>query len=332
MSAAPTLVKFLKDGNPTIRIAAAHALVQLGVRKPELIETIKTLLHDDRPEVRAAAVRKILTSREVIIGLPQVKQDLVALLGDASGDVRIEAAESLLQLEDGTDRIVRIYPSAQSSTNAKSQPEDVTDRIVIALESQLRSSDLTDEQEEKSHRALIALARIGPKAQRSIPRIREYLDCHTEDYKRVYALIALVAIQGQSEETDSELPRLLIDSPYPVTIPGLASVLLTTKGPVQESGIQVIIIHTIHNATVGTGASVMFPRLEVLGDKAAPLVPHFIRFLHEGDSFHRQIAARALGCIGHPAHEALDALRELANTQNTYLRLQVRYAIRRIGG
>jgi HEAT repeat protein len=302
-AAAPVLLELLNDRDAKVRTAVAHALIQIRFETPINNKVIQSLLHDSNEKVRAEAVRKVFTGHWVNTSLAAMRHEIEGLLDDTSADVRVEAARALSKVEDSTDRVTRTLGDliiTQGEGNGRSRTSD----------------------------ALEMLAQLGPKARRATPRIREFLARHQGNSHRDYAVLALVAIEGTSDEATRDIIDMLKRQPVLVLLRGVTSPLLATKSPLRDASIQAVARLMDEKNGILEPSDVLELIGEIGGD-AGPLVPLLSKMLHEESSFRRQMAARALGRIGPPARDALDALHGLA-TKDIYVRLQVHDAILRI--
>jgi HEAT repeat protein len=306
MRAAPQVEQLLTSREPFLRTSAARALVEMGIRGPKTEAAVNALLRDANPEVRCGTIHKVLASGHLAASAPAIKAELINLLRDPSVDVQLEAAGTVAELHESEEKLI---PVLESMLVVRGAPTTRSDPAI---------------------RALRLLARLGPRARPAVPRIAEFRARQRGGRNGIaYALAALVAIGGPSEEAGHTLAQIVKADPLMTLDSDFTATLMTAGGPAGLAAIQAI-AGLLDRDSGTTRAREMCDLIGDLGRKAAPMVPLLAKMLRDKDSFRRQMAARALGQVGPAARDSLEVLRELATADDVYVRLQARDAIRRI--
>lgn len=256
--AAPATVALLglqRDGDPKIRVVAAHALGNIG-NAPALTGLSRTL-GDKSPSVRAAAASALGTmGRRAAASAPQIRKRLT----DSHVEVRVASARALWQITgDGAEAVPVLVaalkqPNAWDAALALGAMREASSNAVPALIEVVEREKVSRPLREMPVSAL-ALGKIGSPA---VPALI-HITAHPEARVRTSAAMALGFIGGKAGAAVPHLEPLLRD----------------------------------RNADVRRAATLALGNIET-GHKVAALVPALIKLANDEDIFLSSLAASTL--------------------------------------
>ncbi len=200
-AASTALVAMLrKDAEPSVRVAAAHALGRLGAECPDLGRA----LTDEELSVRVAAARAIgaLGRRAGAAAAPLA----LARIADDASIVRKVAGEALASIDADVRAMRDEAKSAADTKTAERIAGDLAQRIVGTLTDGLARKD-----EDVRMRATLAVAELGPAAKGAVTRLVGLLR-DPFGFVRAGAASALASIGADAgAEAVAALERAIVD-------------------------------------------------------------------------------------------------------------------------
>ncbi|MBD2338452.1 HEAT repeat domain-containing protein [Calothrix sp. FACHB-156] len=293
-SAAPALVKALKDQDFQVRRIAAELLGKLGNGSEPVLQGLLPLLNDQDNYVRRIAAEAL---GQLGNGSEPVLQGLLALLNDQDNYVRGSAAYALGQLGNGSE------PVLQGLLPLLNDQDNYVRRI-----------------------AAYALGQLGngsePVLQGLLPLLNDQ-----DNYVRGSAAYALGQLGNGSEPVLQGLLALLNDQDNDVR--RRAADALGKLGNGSEPVLQglLALLNDQDNYVRRSAADA----LGKLGNGSEPVLQRLLALLNDQDNDVRRIAAELLGKLGNGSEPVLQGLLALLNDQDNYVRSSAAYALGQLG-
>lgn len=336
----PHIVPLLEDPEAPVRVAAAHALGELGAR--QLHEEVTALLEDPQPPVRRAALEALVAmeAREAAarivsslddpdravrsaaamalgaLGDGRVIPSIVPMLEDADVEVSSAAAEALMSLERQGDVIKVMGQHQQSNTT----PQSATARVLAALGRREGTAPIVpllhDPQAAVRQAAVEAICSAGGIAAAGdlIPSLQD-----ADVAVRLATLQALVRL-----EADEAIPQIvpLLEDPRGAVRAAAVGALSDLGAAAEMSG--VVQLFTDPNDSVRAAAAQAMGGLSP-GDAEETLA----RLLHDPAGQVRGAAVQALGQLG--AHGTAPQLGQLLEDPQPLVRVAAARALWDLG-
>jgi HEAT repeat protein len=305
----PALAEILRDKALSDRFLAASALCELGsVGLPEL----RKALNDPDPYVRRQAADALAKIGPV--GHPAAT-DLLAMLNDKSGMVRVSAANALWLLDGDSAAIATLAwavedpPQFADPARADMEIGTARDAAVATLERigpQAKAAvpalakALRDEKWKGRPNAARALEAVGPAAKRALPALVDALK-DTDGWTRQTALSAILAIDPDAQAAVPVLEEMLQKEDQPFYRLSIGGALWRMRKYPDALPVFVAVLKEENEYTRADAAAA----LGQMGPAAKVAVPALVELLGDKEAVVRIAAAKALGAIGTDAKAAL---------------------------
>jgi HEAT repeat protein len=297
------LVEAAREDDPTLKTLSLWALAKINPDQERVVryaaETIVSMLSDENPQVRSAAVRALV---------------------DFEGHADVVAPALVALLKDGDPAVVGNVLDALASIGPK-----VVDRVANAL----TNADLR-------HYATRLLYRLGPKAAEAVPDLVAALQEEVADADdvafRVEVQLALAAIGPAAAPAVAELTKSLASDDHEIR--GTACYALGKIGPDAAAAVE-----ELQRRQQDLDPSERIPLLWALlkirpGDQAIAQMaaPLLIEALEDQQALVRTEAAAALGGLGEYAQPALERLKQLRDDPDASVRDAAAQAVQTLEG
>ena len=325
------LQKQLSDPAPSVRVAAAIVLGDIGPRAAPASQKIVRLLADDDASVREAAQQALAG-----IGKPAVRA-LMAAIGSGDPVFSLDIVATLVRIgSDSISALTETFGDSDGpllarrySAMALAELYDTDARVIVVL-----TKGLVDENAEIRAAAAEGLGDVGMPAESALPQLLLMSrDQREPSLVRERVISALADIAPADRDVNAALVAGVSDSNpriYEAAIAALVEISSSPDSPASKELAQ--LVRDLHSGD-DQSKSAAADRLGALGPYAATAVPDLIAVLagQENSADLQVAAATALGLIGSNAEAAVPELIRMLEVHDPALRDAVLIALERIG-
>jgi HEAT repeat protein len=193
MGAAGALVEALADEDVLVRGAAGEAVPKVGVDAGDAVPALVVLLSDDEPYCRETAAYALAAYGRLAAPATEVLAGLLFDDGE-TWDVQQAAADALVAMGTETIEGIDLNPGESASRWRVARSY-----VRLGVDALPALSDLVATGgPEVQTMAAMALADLGPVAVDAVPVLVGFLEGEEDDSRRVYPIMALESVTGES--------------------------------------------------------------------------------------------------------------------------------------
>lgn len=329
-AAVPALITALGDEQQDVRSTAALALGFIGPDAADAADELQQATQSDNELTKVAALwalEKVQPNEERL--KTTTAQSLVGLLTSKDRDVRLAAANALLDLKPGPEvtapLVAKVLENADAETTADildaaaSLGKAVVPRMVLGLDFEAIRLPV-----------IRVLGRIGPDAAEAVPALLKY--ANDENPKiRAEVLFTLGWIGPAAKDGVDAAIAGLTDEEEEVRVSAVFA--LGKMGPAAVAAVDTLkgLLDGDDKLFAGDCAWALV-QIDSSDEIVAKCVPLLIERLNSDQAFVRAEMANALATLGPKGKDALPALEKLKDDKDAGVREAVADAIKAIGG